>query len=136
MIGVLIVTHERFGFACEALSNHFFGCENKHVRHLMVQRSDDLDDLKIRAKKLRDSLDYGSGVLILNDIFGATPFNVARSLIDEKTVLLTGANASMIVRAVSYATKTDDLLGLLEDTRAAAIEGIINITMNNVNQYD
>ncbi len=136
MIGVLIITHERFGFACEALSNHFFGCNSKHVRHLMVQKNDDIDDLKLRAKKLRDEIDYGNGVLILNDIFGATPFNIARNLIDEKTVLLTGANVSMIVRAVSYAQNTENLFELLEDSKQAAIEGIINITMNNVKQYD
>lgn len=136
MIGLLIITHERFGFACESLSRHFFNYGDNPVRHLMVQKNDDPDELILKAQELRDSVDQGHGVLILNDIFGATPFNVAKKLVDERTALLTGANAPMIVRAISYAPKSQNLSEFVTCVKEAGIEGIIDLTADNLKQYD
>ncbi|WP_434778386.1 PTS sugar transporter subunit IIA [Neisseria sp. Ec49-e6-T10] len=137
MIGIFIITHETFGIACEELSCHFFGEGTQHVRHLSVHTVDDIDALKIKAKKMRDEIDFGHGVLVLNDIFGASPYNIARTLItDEKTALLTGANAAMIVRAINFGRQTENLNELLLSAQNAAHESIINITIDNVEQYD
>jgi PTS system mannose-specific IIA component len=136
MIGVLIVTHGHFGEACEEVTRHFFGEKPLHIRCLCVHTHDDIEVLKRQAKQLRDEIDFGYGVLILNDIFGATPFNISKALIDEQTVLLTGANVPMVVKAASYGMSGEDIQTLLKETKEAAFEGIIDITVNNLEQYD
>ncbi len=136
MIGVLIVAHGHFSLACEEVARHFFGKVPPHVRCLCVHANDDVEVLKGKAKQLRDEIDFGYGVIILNDIFGATPFNISKELIDEKTVLLAGANVPMVVRAASYGANSDNLQILLEETKKAAFEGIIDVTVTNMEQYD
>ena len=136
MIGVLIVAHGHFGLACEEVAKHFFGEKPLHVRCLCVHAHDDVEVLKCQVKQLRDEIDFGHGVLILNDIFGATPFNISKELIDERTVLLTGANVPMVVRAASYGMSSDNVQVLLAETKKAAFEGIIDITVSNMEQYD
>ena len=48
-------------------------------------------------------LDHGAGVLILTDLYGATPSNIAHRLVEEnKTVVVTGLNLSMLMRVLNY----------------------------------
>ena len=137
MIGILIVSHKDFGVACLNLVEHVFeGCSLEHVRFLSIGGEDDIELMKMRARKLRDEIDFGFGVIMLNDLLGASPFNICKHMIDAQTVLLTGANAPMVIRAVHYGKKSTNLQKLFEDTKKAAYDGIVGLTINNLDQYD
>jgi hypothetical protein len=79
MIGVLIVTHGEIGTALLESSRQILGVELPQVATLSVWRQDDPDDLILRAGELIEGIDAGDGVLVLTDIFGATPVTWSRA---------------------------------------------------------
>lgn len=126
MIGLLIVAHESVGHAYLQLATHFFGDMPKNIRVLNVNCEDKLEVLVERISALLLELNTGNGVLILTDIFGATPSNAVRQLLENcQTVMLTGLNAPMMVKAMQYADKREDLSCFAEEVKQAALDGIM-----------
>jgi PTS system ascorbate-specific IIA component len=104
------------------------------VAILSVRQDDQPEAVRAKALVLLAQLDEGHGVLVLTDIFGATPCNVARNLIhNDKMVMITGLNAPMMVKAMQYAKESNDLLTLAAEVKRAAISGILTITYDDVN---
>ena len=83
MIGVLVVTHGSIGEALLSSASQILGSPPAQTATLSVWRQDDPDDLVLRARELLESLDAGDGVLVLTDIFGATPGNVVSRLLHD-----------------------------------------------------
>lgn len=103
MVGIIIVTHVMLGDAFMACARHIMQREVPNLAHLAVSKADDPDEVLERARKLCQDLDDGSGVLLLTDIFGGTPSNVAnRLIIPGKVEAVAGINLPMLVRALTY----------------------------------
>ena len=130
MIGLLIITHESIGEAYRSLAQHFFPHgtpENIHI--LGVQPDEDQDDIINDAIAKLQEFPENHGVLIMTDIFGATPCNAARRMVRaDKSAILTGLNAPMLIKAVQYCAKADNLEEFTESVRQAAVNGIIAVT--------
>ena len=102
MIGVLLVTHGEIGAAMLASANQILGGAPKQVATLSVWRQDDPDDLVLRARELLEELDAGDGVLVLTDIFGATPGNVVSRLLDDNRIEgVSGVSLPMLLRVLT-----------------------------------
>ncbi len=135
MIGLLVMTHETLGHAFNSLACHFFGNPPEHLRLLNISKNEDPDVVLQQAQQLIDEVDHGSGVLLLTDIFGATPFNIANKLIKKPDIiLLTGLNAPMMVKAIQYAADFDDLEAFAQKVKQAALDGIIEINLESLQQ--
>ena len=80
MIGILIVTHGAFGESLIHCASHVLGKRPLQVRQVGVTVHDDPDAILPQAQELVRQLDEGDGVLVLTDIFGATPGNIAARL--------------------------------------------------------
>lgn len=129
MIGIIIVTHESLGNAYRSLAQHFFPDPPESVMLLGVERTEDHEDIIRHILTMIEEADHGHGVLVLTDIFGATPCNAARKLVvPGKVAMLTGLNAPMMIKAVQYSSTSTDLLAFTECVRKAAVDGIIAIT--------
>jgi PTS system ascorbate-specific IIA component len=103
-VGVLIITHGGIG-ACllETATRMFGGCPLQ-ARTLAVVQESERDALVEEAYRLAETVDTGGGVLVLTDLFGSTPANVARALMDLPRVrVLAGINLPMLVRVLNYA---------------------------------
>ena len=102
MIGVLVVTHGSIGEALLTSAAQILGQAPAQVATLSVWRQDDPDDLVLRARELLETLDAGDGVLVLTDIFGATPGNVvSRLLQDGRVEGVSGASLPMLLRVLT-----------------------------------
>ena len=102
MIGVLIVTHGSIGESLLASAKQILNGEPPLTATLGVSRNDDPDDLILRVKRLLKQLDTGDGVLVLTDIFGATPGNViARLLEDGRVEGVSGLSLPMLLRVLT-----------------------------------
>ena len=102
MIGVLIVTHGSIGESLLASAKQILDSEPPLTATLGVSRNDDPDDLILRVKRLLKQLDTGDGVLVLTDIFGATPGNViARLLEDGRVEGVSGLSLPMLLRVLT-----------------------------------
>ncbi|ASP18343.1 PTS sugar transporter subunit IIA [Neisseria sp. 23W00296] len=131
MIGIVIVTHESLGRAYAQLARHFFSAVPEHIRILGVEPDEDHDAVIRRTQQAvaESSAQAAHGVLVLADIFGATPCNAARRLVvPEKVAILTGLNAPMLVKAAQYSAAAEDLAAFTEAVREAAVGGIIAVT--------
>ena len=130
MIGILIVTHEALGDAYRSLAQHFFpGDPPANIRILGVQNHEQQEEVIAQTQALVKQIDNGSGVLVIADIFGATPCNAARKLVLEgKVAMLTGLNAPMMIKAIQYSPHADDLVKFTQSVKTAAINGILDIT--------
>jgi PTS system ascorbate-specific IIA component len=74
-------------------------------------------------------LDQGQGVLILTDIFGATPCNIITKIIQPgKVDAIAGINLSMLIRSINYRHESFD--ALIAKAIQGAIDGIIHIQSN------
>ena len=127
MISLLIVTHEKLGEAYRALAEHFFpNGDMENIQILGVEPNFDHYDIISRIENLLPKLNVGNGVLILTDIFGATPCNAALKVLrSERSALVTGLNAPMLIKAVSYRAQCTNLPEFAELVKQAGVNGIM-----------
>ena len=103
MIGILIVSHGTFGEALIDSATQVLGNSPPFVDQVGVRAQDDPDAILPRARERIRALDQGQGVLVLTDIPGATPSNIARRLLDPGRVEgVSGVSLPMLMRALTY----------------------------------
>ena len=103
MVGILLITHNGLGDSLADCVRHVIGRVPDNLRALPVYADDDPQRKEEEARALVAQLDTGSGVLLLCDLFGSTPCNIARRLHQPGRVEgLAGVNMPMLLRAVHY----------------------------------
>jgi mannose PTS system EIIA component len=123
MIGLLIVSHGAFGESLIHSASHVLGKRPLYLRQLGVTVHDDPDALIPLAEDLIRFLDQGEGVLVLTDIYGATPSNIASRLLRPGRVEgLAGVNLPMLIRALTY--RNEPLVAMRDKALAGATEGV------------
>jgi mannose PTS system EIIA component len=129
MIGVLIVTHGEIGTALLSSASQILGGAQEQVLTLSVWRQDDPDDLVLRARELLERLDGGDGVLVLTDIFGATPGNVVSRLLDDNHVEgVSGVSLPMLLRVLTgRSTPNGKLRGAVQRAISGGSEGVVHM---------
>jgi len=114
MIGALVVTHGHLGQELVAAAEMIVG-EISHIKVVTIGWHDDVNDAQIEIEKNISEVESGSGVLILTDMFGGTPSNIALSFHNPGTVdVLTGVNLPMIIKIANQ--KEGDTLQSLART--------------------
>ncbi|OGS99599.1 MAG: PTS fructose transporter subunit IIA [Gallionellales bacterium RBG_16_56_9] len=107
MVGILLVTHNGLGDSLADCVRHVLGEVPHNLKVLSVLAEDDPQRKLAEGQALIKQLDTGGGVLILADIFGATPSNIGRQLCHAKRVMgVAGVNLPMLLRVVCYPNKT------------------------------
>lgn len=103
MIGILLVSHGAFGESLIHCASHVLGKRPLYVRQLGVTVHDDPEEILPTAEDLIRFLDQGQGVLVMTDIYGATPSNIAMRLLKPGRVEgIAGVNLPMLIRALTY----------------------------------
>jgi PTS system ascorbate-specific IIA component len=109
-VGLLLITHNQIGRDLLSTASGMLGGIPLDHDNLEVSQSEDPDVLREQAKKLREHLDEGDGVLILTDMYGSTPSNIATTLLEHpRCEVITGLSLPMLIRVLNYPT-----LGLQE----------------------
>ncbi|MEC8077428.1 MAG: PTS mannose transporter subunit IIA [Pseudomonadota bacterium] len=116
-VGILLVTHSDIGKQLLLTATSVFGKNPFQVELLSVDNYDQPNDVKELAEKYVKFLDNGAGVLVLTDIIGTTPSNIASSIDHEKIKIVAGLNLSMILNVFNYPEHSLDQLSI------KAIEG-------------
>ncbi|HEY2629810.1 MAG TPA: PTS fructose transporter subunit IIA [Usitatibacter sp.] len=126
MIGILIVSHGAFGESLIHSASHVLGRRPIYLRQLGVTVHDDPEALFPVAEDLIRFLDQGQGVLVLTDIYGATPSNIAAKLLSPgKVEGIAGVNLPMLIRALTY--REEPLEVALEKALSGASEGVMRM---------
>jgi len=127
MIGILIVAHGALGESLIDCATHVMGSRPALLEQFGIDMHDDPAILLPVMQKVVRDLDEGDGVLILSDIYGATPCNIVSKLVKQNSVEgIAGVNLPMLVRALTY--RNGNLTKLAEKALSGGQEGVINFT--------
>lgn len=135
MIGILVIAHGTLGESLIHCASHVMGTRPPLMRQLGVGTHDDPGTLLPQAQKLVKELDEGQGVLILSDIYGATPCNMVSKLLEPGRVEgVAGVNLPMLVRALTY--RNENLARLVEKALSGGREGVVHFTEEACKHHD
>ncbi|ROH85825.1 PTS fructose transporter subunit IIA [Pseudomethylobacillus aquaticus] len=135
MIGILIVAHGTLGESLIHCASHVMGGRPPKLQQLGIGMHDDpVDLLPLGLQMVRD-LDEGQGVLVLSDIYGATPCNVVGKLLTPGRVEgVAGVNLPMLVRALTY--RNGSITTLVEKALSGGREGVVHFTEEACKHHD
>jgi PTS system ascorbate-specific IIA component len=129
-VGLLIITHDGIGAALFDSAVTALGLCPLPARILSATRDCDPEALQRRAQAYLDAIDDGNGVLVLTDLYGSTPSNVANRLLPNPRVrIVTGLNLPMLIRVLNYPE-----LGLTElaaKAESGGLNGIFAVPEND-----
>ncbi len=132
MIGVLIISHGALGESLIHAASHVLGKRPLRVRQVGVTVHDDPEAMLAQAGELVRQLDDGRGVLVLTDIYGATPGNIALRLLEPGRVEgISGVSLPMLVRALTYRDRP--LAEVVDKALSGGREGVIHMTVDCCN---
>ena len=127
MIGILIIAHGTLGDSLIRCANHVFGSPLPQLAEFGVTVHDVPAMLLPQVQKLIGELDSGDGVLILTDMYGATPSNLACRLVEPARVeCVAGINLPMLVRALTY--RNESLATVAQKALSGGREGVVHVT--------
>jgi PTS system mannose-specific IIA component len=130
MVGVLIIAHGAFGETLIHCASHVLARRPLRVRQVGVTMHDDPELIFPQAQDLARQLDAGSGVLVLTDILGATPSNIAtRLVVPGKVEAVAGVSLPMLIRALTY--REEPLPVVVQKAMSGGIDGVVHIQSEN-----
>jgi len=126
MVGILIIAHGTLGESLIRCASHVLGSRPSQLMQIGVTVHDDPQQILLQAFKLVKQLDQGDGVLVLSDLYGATPSNLAcKLLIPGRVEGVAGVNLPMLVRALTY--RNDPLRVVVGKAISGGAEGVVQM---------
>ena len=101
MIGIVIVTHGRLAVELLAAVQHIVGPQT-HVKTVCIGPNDDMEERQKEISAAIKTVDLGRGVVVVTDMFGGTPCNLALTHLKKgKVEVLAGANLPSLIKLIS-----------------------------------
>jgi len=133
MAGIIIVAHTPVASAMYGFAEHIFGKSPERVRAIDIPPYEDTKASFERVLQAANEVDGGKGVLVLTDVMGATPANVATKLetsgaasgLHPRVIVLAGLNLPMLMRCISH--REDDLETLALKALQGGQNGILRL---------
>ena len=136
MIGILLITHGTLGESLIHCASHVLNKRPPRLKQLSITAQDDPMMLLPQARKLVKDLDEGDGVLILSDMYGGSPANIAaKLLVPGKVEGVAGVNLPMLIRVLTYRHRS--LATIVTKAVSGGCDGVVRIpppalVVNNV----
>lgn len=126
MVGILIVAHGTLGESLLHCASHVMGGRPPQLMQIGVSIHDDPAMILPHARELLRQLDEGGGVLVLTDVYGATPGNIAaRLLVPGRVEGIAGVSLPMLVRALTY--RNEPLETVVAKAISGGVEGVLKM---------
>jgi PTS system mannose-specific IIA component len=104
MIGIVIVTHGRLAVELLAAVRHIVGPQS-HVETVCIGPNDEVEERQSEISASIKRVDLGKGVVLVTDMFGGTPCNLALTHLKKgKVEVLAGANLPSLIKLISVRT--------------------------------
>jgi len=125
MIGMVLVTHGRLAEELIAALEHVVGPQ-ENVSAICIGPDDDMEQRRSEILDSTSKADQGEGVVLLTDMFGGTPSNLAISIMDKANVeIIAGVNLPMLVKLASV--RQNEALAVAVDSAQEAGRKYINV---------
>jgi mannose PTS system EIIA component len=127
MIGILIIAHGSLGESLIHCVSHVLGKNPPQLAHFAVGTDDDPANLLPRAQETVENLNTGEGVIILSDMYGASPCNLVTKLLAPSHVEgVAGVNLPMLVRVLNYRDRPIKIC--VEKAVSGGRDGVVHFT--------
>lgn len=101
MLGIVLVTHGNLASEFAAAAEHVVGPQ-EHMKAICIHPESDMEKMRAAIIKAARDVDQGKGVVLLTDMFGGTPSNLAISVMDsQKVEVIAGVNLPMLIKLIS-----------------------------------
>jgi mannose PTS system EIIA component len=128
MIGILIISHGGLGESLIHCASHVLNKQPPQLMQLGVGAKDDPLLVLPRALNMVKELDDGSGVLVLTDMYGGSPSNIAsKVVVPGKVEAICGVNLPMLIRVLTYRDR--DLQTIMTKAISGGCEGVMRVPM-------
>ena len=128
MIGILIIAHGNLGESLINCATHVLNKVPPRILALGVSARDDPALLLPHAISMVKELDSGSGVLVLSDMYGGSPSNIASKVVMPGRVeAVCGINLPMLIRVLTYRER--DLQTIVTKAVSGGCEGVMRVPM-------
>ena len=98
MIGIVLVAHGNLGKEMLHVLKHVVG-EQNNIEYVGISNSDDMELKRHEILEKTSAVDTGDGVVVVTDMFGGTPSNLAISMMEERNIeVISGMNLPMLVK--------------------------------------
>jgi len=126
-VGIIVIAHAGIGPALAGTAQFVLGEMTMPLRVVVVSRDSHADEILETLEAVAAELDQGEGVLILTDMYGATPTNVARRINPGRPVrIVAGVNLPMLLNVLNYPGRDLDALAAL--ALEGGRQGILTVT--------
>jgi|TARA_B100001248_G_scaffold214257_1_gene168809 PTS system mannose-specific IIA component len=118
MIGLMIITHGNLALELKSAMEHMIGDQND-IEIFSITPEDDIDIQKNNIEKKLKELNQGKGVIILTDVFGGTPSNLALNFLEPGIIeIMSGVNLPMLIKICQLRDK--NILEVIQEGKNAA----------------
>jgi mannose PTS system EIIA component len=133
MVGIIIVAHTPVASAMLGFAEHTYGSSPERIRAVDIAPYEDTKASFDRVMKAAYAVNSGHGILILTDVMGATPANVASKLealgplsgLNAPVIVLAGLNLPMLMRCITH--RGDSLEELAQKALVGGQNGILRL---------
>ena len=102
-VGILIVSHNQIGAELINTAKQMLSCCPLPTKVISIETSDSPEKIRLQLDEELQSLDQGNGIIILTDMYGSTPSNIACAVSDRNDIsIVSGLNLPMLVRVLNY----------------------------------
>ncbi|MTI64214.1 PTS mannose transporter subunit IIA [Methylophaga sp.] len=110
-VGILLVSHNNIGTELINTARQMLSCCPLPTKVLSIESKDRPEAIRLELDEDLKGLDQGNGILILTDMFGSTPSNIACAVSDRTDIrVVSGLNLPMLIRVLNYpALSLDEL---------------------------
>lgn len=130
-VGIVVVTHGRFGAELVTATEHAVG-PMPAVRVLEVGPTDDIEERRQAIRQAGEAVNSGRGVIYIVDVFGSTPANLTRSVVQEtklegQAMMLANPNLAVMYKLAEARGRDMPLADLLDTARVAGRKNMLEL---------
>jgi len=110
-VGILLVSHNQIGTELINTARQMLSCSPLPTKVISIGIQDNPDQIRRQLNEELLGLDQGNGILIMTDMFGSTPSNIACTVSDRDDIrIVSGLNLPMLIRVLNYPSLSLDEL--------------------------
>lgn len=102
-VGILLVSHNQIGTELINTARQMLSCSPLPTKVISISLNDNPDKIRQQLHAELKGLDQGNGILIMTDMFGSTPSNIACTVSERDDIrIISGLNLPMLIRVLNY----------------------------------
>ena len=131
MVTIIVIAHSEIANSLVSCAEHILAKRVANLHIISVKKTENTEHILERVNEFISSFGHERQLLLLTDLFGATPSNIATRLIKPgKIEMITGLNMPMLIRAISYADY--DLRTCIDKSIEGGRNGIVYLNGENM----